>query len=128
MTSPSFPEVLVPALPSSVIEPLWDQFRELLPDRVDTHPLGCHRPRIPDRVVFDKLVQVFVSGVGYPRIADSTCSATTIRERRDEWIEAGIFDRLEQIALGGLRNGTAASSIGGHPYTSAEPPDLSGDD
>jgi transposase len=91
--------VLVPALPSSVIEPLWDQFRELLPDRVDTHPLGCHRPRIPDRVVFDKLVQVLVYGVGYARIADNTCSATTIRERRDEWIEAGIFDRLEHIAL-----------------------------
>src|SRR3954447_11195312 len=97
--SPSFPEVLVPALPSSVMQPLWDQFRELLPDRVDTHPLGCRRPRIPDRVVFDKLVQVLVYGVGYARIADGMCSATTIRERRDEWIEAGIFDRLEHIAL-----------------------------
>jgi transposase len=91
--------VLVPALPSSVIEPLWDQFRELLPERVDSHPLGCHRPRIPDRVVFDKLIQVLVYGAGYARIADSTCSATTIRDRRDEWIEAGIFDELEQIAL-----------------------------
>jgi transposase len=91
--------VLVPALPSSVIEPLWEQFRELLPERVDSHPLGCHRPRIPDRVVFDKLIQVLVYGAGYARIADSTCSATTIRDRRDEWIEAGIFDELEQIAL-----------------------------
>jgi transposase len=91
--------VLVPALPSSVIEPLWDQFAELLPERVDTHPLGCHRPRIPDRTVFDKLVQVLVYGVGYARIADSTCSATTIRERRDEWIAAAVFDRLEQIVL-----------------------------
>lgn len=89
----------MPALPSSVIEPLWDQFRELLPERVDSHPLGCHRPRIPDRVVFDKLIQVLVYGVGYARIADSACSATTIRDRRDEWIEAGIFDELEQIAL-----------------------------
>lgn len=89
----------MPALPSSVIDPLWDQFRELLPDRIETHPLGCHRPRIPDHVVFDKLIQVLVYGVGYARIADGTCSATTIRERRDEWITAGIFERLEQIAL-----------------------------
>jgi hypothetical protein len=47
----------------------------------------------------DKLVQVLVYGAGHARIADRTCSATTIRERRDEWIEAGIFDRLEHIAL-----------------------------
>ena len=34
------------------------------------HPLGCHRPRIPDRIIFDKLVQVLVFGCGYRRIAD----------------------------------------------------------
>src|SRR3954451_4407222 len=64
--------------------------------------LRCHllsSPRIPDRVALDKLVQVLVYGAGHARIADRTCSATTIRERRDEWIEAGIFDRLEHIAL-----------------------------
>ncbi len=100
MKSRSFPdEVPVPALPSSVIEPLWDQFAALIPPRVDTHPLGCHRTRIPDRVVFDKLVQVLVLGVGYARVGDATCSATTIRNRRDEWIEAGVFEALEQLCL-----------------------------
>jgi transposase len=89
----------VPALPSSVIEPLWDQFAALLPERDVAHPLGCHRPRIPDRVVFDKLVQIVVLGAAYERIADSTCSATTIRNRRNEWIDAGVFDALEQICL-----------------------------
>ena len=92
-------EVLVPALPSSVIEPLWDQFAALIPEREVAHPLGCHRPRIPDRVVFDKLVQSLVFGAAYERVADATCSATTIRTRRDEWIEAGIFIELEQICL-----------------------------
>jgi transposase len=91
--------VLVPALPSSVIDPLWDQFSALLPQRVVSHPWGCHRPRIPDRVVFDKLVQVLVFGIAYARIADTTCSATTLRVRRDEWIAAGVFDRLEQACL-----------------------------
>lgn len=89
----------MPAVPSSIIEPVWDQFAVLLPERVDTHPLGCHRPRIADRVVFDKLVQVLVFGAAYAKIADTTCSATTIRERRDEWIEAGIFEALEQLCL-----------------------------
>lgn len=80
----------MPALPSFIIEPLWDQFSALLPDHVDTHPLGCHNPRISDRIVFDKLVQIAVLGAAYDRIADTTCSATTIRRRRDEWIEVGI--------------------------------------
>ncbi len=89
----------MPAVPSWVIDPLWDQFRELIPVVVDTHPLGCHNPRIPDRIVFDKLVQVLVLGASYAKIADSTCSATTIRTRRDEWITAGVFTQLEQLAL-----------------------------
>jgi len=94
-----FPEVLVPALPSSVIDPIWDQFAALLPDRKVAHPLGCHRPRIPDRIVFDKLIQVLVLGAAYNKIADSSCSATTIRTRRDEWIAAGVFQALEQLCL-----------------------------
>lgn len=49
----------MPALPSSVIEPVWDQFALLIPEHIDTHALGCHYPRIPDRTVFDELVQVF---------------------------------------------------------------------
>jgi hypothetical protein len=35
-------------------------------------------------VVFDKLIQILVFGCGYRHIADHTCSATTLRRRRDE--------------------------------------------
>ena len=89
----------MPAVPSSIIEPLWHQFEALIPPVADEHPLGCHRPRVPDRVVFDKLIQVLVLGAAYEKIADRGCSATTIRRRRDEWIGAGIFATLEQICL-----------------------------
>ena len=89
----------MPAVPSSIIEPVWDQFATLLPPREVTHPLGCHRPRIPDRVVFDKLVQVLVFGCAYWRIADAICSATTLRRRRDAWIAAGIMDTLHALVL-----------------------------
>src|ERR671911_584961 len=89
----------MPALPPYLIEPIWQQFCELLPERKVDHPLGCHRPRIPDRVVFDKLVQVLVFGCAYHRIADSSCSATTLRERRDEWIELGVIVALREAAL-----------------------------
>ena len=89
----------MPALPSSVLEPLWVQVAALPPDRQVHHPLGCHRPRIPDRLVFDKLIQILVFGCGYRRIADATCSATTLRRRRDEWINAGVAEQLRLLVL-----------------------------
>ena len=91
----------MPALPSWLIEPLCDQFAALLPPRepfMPTHPWGCHRCRIPARIVFDKLVQVLRFGCSYQGIADTTCSATTIRDRRDDWITLGVFTALARIA------------------------------
>ena len=76
----------MPALEPSIIEPIWEQFSALLPEREVDHPLGCHRARIPDRVVFEKLVEVWVFGCAYWRISDDSCSATTLRRRCDEWI------------------------------------------
>ena len=89
----------MPAVPSCLLDPLRELFLALLPPHVDEHPLGCHRPRIDDAVVFDKLVEALVFGAGYERIADACCSASTMRRRRDEWIRLGIFDRLRLACL-----------------------------
>ena len=89
----------MPAIPPYIIEPIWEQFRALLPEREVVHPLGCHRSRIPDWVVFEKLVQILVFGCAYRRIADGSCSATTLRDRRDEWIAHGMMETLRGIAL-----------------------------
>ncbi len=71
----------------------------MLPEREVDHPLGCHRPRIPDRVVFEKLVEVLVFGCAYWRIADESCLDTTLRRRRDEWIDLGVMDALRETVL-----------------------------
>jgi hypothetical protein len=55
----------MPAIQSCFIEPIWDEFEVLLPVRDDGHRLGCHRPRVADRLVFDKLIQVAVFGSAY---------------------------------------------------------------
>ncbi len=92
----------MPVLPSWLTEPLWEQFAVLLPARPKYHPdlpLGCHRRRISDRIIFDKMLQLLRFGCSYEAIADTTCSATTIRSRRDEWIQRGVFAGLKQIAL-----------------------------
>ena len=82
----------MPALQPYFIEPIWQQLRALLPERETNHPLGCHRLRISDRTVFEKLVQVLVFGCAYERIADKRCSATTLRRRHDERRDGGHVD------------------------------------
>ena len=89
----------MPALPSCILDPLREEFLAELPAHVDDHPLGCHRPRIDDAVVFDKLVEALVYGAGYERIADGSCSASTLRRRRDEWIRLGVWARLRLACL-----------------------------
>ena len=89
----------MPALQPYIIEPIWEQFRALLPEREVNHPLGCHRSRIPDRIVFEKLLQVLVFGCAYWRIADTSCSDTTLRRRRDEWIDLGVMEALHELVL-----------------------------
>ena len=74
----------MPAVPFCLLEPLWDQFAALLPAQEGYsvgHPLGCHRRRVPDRVVFEHVVLALVHGSGYERIASPGCSDRTIRRR-----------------------------------------------
>jgi hypothetical protein len=85
---------LVPVLPSCLLEPLWDQFAALLPEHVDTHPLGCHNPRIPDRIVFERVITALVHGSGYERIADRRCSDRTIRRRVKYGAQLGMAEQV----------------------------------
>jgi hypothetical protein len=48
--------------------------------------LPSWRPRTATRIVFDKMLQLLRFGCSYQAISDTTCSATAIRNRRDEWI------------------------------------------
>jgi transposase len=89
----------VPAVPSCILDPVRDQFLALLPPRKVSHPLGCYRRRVPGEVVFGKLIEVLVTGCGYERAADETCSATTLRRRRDEWAAAGVIEQLRLAAI-----------------------------
>jgi hypothetical protein len=92
----------VPAIPSSPLEPVWVEFAAVLPDRPEfdpTHPLGCHRRRIPDRVVFAHVVDALVHGSGYERIATVGCSDRTIRRRLALWAQMGIGQQVHALAL-----------------------------
>jgi hypothetical protein len=85
-----------------LLEPLWVQFSALLPERPvvsPTHPLGCHRRRVPDRVVFEHVLAALVHGSGYERIASPSCSDRTIRRRVHTWAAAGLMEQVHTLAL-----------------------------
>ena len=89
-------------LEAEVVDVLWATIEPLLPPPERTHPLGCHRPRVPDRLCFRGLLIRLVTGsswVDIEAILDHQVSDTTLRARRDEWIDAGVFDQLEAEAL-----------------------------
>ena len=85
-----------------MVEVLWAAFEPLLPPPDRSHPLGCHRRRAPDRLCFRGLLIRLVTGASWvdiKAILDREVSDTTLRARRDEWIDAGIFEALKTEAV-----------------------------
>lgn len=93
----------MPVVPSCLLEPIWGEFGALLggerPDFDPAHPLGCHRRRVSDRVVFEHVIQALVHGSGYERIATPGCSDRTIRRRLKAWAALGIGEQVHAMAL-----------------------------
>ena len=96
----------MPLLPASLIEPLWVEFAALIgaserPEFVSSHPWGCHRRRVADRVVFEHVLAALVHGSGYERIASPGCSDRTIRRRLADWADAGVGEAVLRTTLEG---------------------------
>ena len=89
------------AMDPEVVDAIWAAVKPLLPVPVDDHPLGCHNPRVADRVCFRGLVIRLVTGASWVDIEammNFEVSDTTLRMRRNQWINAGVFDQLEAEA------------------------------
>ena len=89
------------ALEAEVVDAVWAATEPLLPARPE-HPLGCHRPRVSDRLCLWALLIRLTTGASWvdiEAILDHQVSDTTLRARRDEWIAAGVFERLRAEAL-----------------------------
>lgn len=90
------------ALDPEVVDAVWNTVESMIPAPVDDHPLGCHRPRVSDRLCFWGILLRLVTGCSWvtvEAILERRVSDTTLRSRRDEWITAGVFDQLRDHAL-----------------------------
>lgn len=83
--------------------PLFETIKHLIPER-PVHPLGCHRPRVDDFVCFVWILHRLITGASWENLevmSGRAVSDTTLRARRDEWIEAGVFEQLAAQAING---------------------------
>ena len=89
------------ALERDVQDAVWQTIEPLLPPP-PSHPLRCHRPRVPDRLCFHGILIRLTTGSSWQdieSILDFKASDTTLRARRDEWITAGVFDQIHAEAI-----------------------------
>jgi transposase len=78
---------------------LWERIEPLLPDP-PPHPLGCHRPRVPDRDAMDAIMLVLRTGMQWNALnLTGPCSSSSAHRRFQEWVEAGVFHEIWRQGL-----------------------------
>lgn len=78
---------------------LWTKMEPLLPAR-KPHPLGCHRPRVPDRVAMNAILLVLRTGMQWNALNGSgICSSSSAYRRFAEWRDAGVFEHFWRDGL-----------------------------
>jgi transposase len=90
------------ALDAEVVDTVWTAVAGRIPAHPETHPLGCHRRRIPDRDCFEVMLVHLVTGASWEdceALCGRKVSDTTVRARRDEWEAAGVFDAIAAEAI-----------------------------
>lgn len=82
-----------------------DTLYRLVADRIPEpprHPNGGCRRRVPDRICFEGIFWRFITGSAWETIEymlGFVVSDTTLRARRTEWVDAGVFDQLMEDCL-----------------------------
>ena len=86
-----------------VVDAVWVAVERYVPERVEVfHPLGCHRPGIGDREVFEGILLRLVAGCSWDvagRLGEG--GETTLRTRCNDWNACGVFDWAVEEALAG---------------------------
>lgn len=78
---------------------VWEQMGPLLHEP-KPHPLGCHRPRVPNRAAMDAILLVLRTGMQWNAL-DGTriCTCSSAYRRFREWIDAGVFAKFRRTGL-----------------------------
>ncbi len=83
-----------------VSDELWTVLAPLIPVHVNSHRFGGGRPRVADRRCADGIFFVLRTGCQWKALdATGICSGSTAHSRFQEWVQAGVFEKLWQAGL-----------------------------
>ena len=78
---------------------LWEPMEPLLPPP-PPHPLGCHRPRVPNRDAMNAILLVLRTGMQWNALdLTGVCSSSSAHRRFQEWTKAGVFHEFWRQGL-----------------------------
>src|SRR5690349_23399070 len=78
---------------------LWERIAPLVPAPA-VHPLGCHRPRVPNRAAMDAILLVLRTGMQWNALnATGICTSSSAHRRFQEWVRAGVFEEFWRLGL-----------------------------
>ena len=64
------------------------------------HPLGCHRPRVPNRKAMNAIFFILRTGAQWNSLdATGICSCSSAYRRFREWSDAGVFEEFWKQGL-----------------------------
>jgi transposase len=100
-----------------VRDEVWEVVAPLLPA---VEPAATGRPRVPDRVAFNAIVFVLVTGIAWRFVPQELgCSGVTAWRRLRDWQAAGVWERahaalLERLNAAGAIDWSASVVDGSH--------------
>ena len=79
---------------------LWGKMEPLIPEPIDNHPLGMHRPRVPNRDAMNAILFVLRTGCQWEALdATGICKHSSAHRRFQEWTKAGVFEEFWKKGL-----------------------------
>ena len=82
-----------------ISDELWSKMEPLLP-KPKKHPLGCHRPRVPNRQAMNAIFFILRTGAQWNSLdATGICSCSSAYRRFREWSDAGVFEEFWKQGL-----------------------------
>ena len=78
-----------------ISDALWEKIEPLLPPPPKRDASQGGRPRVPDRIALNGILFVLRTGCQWNALnATGICSSSTAHLRFQEWVEAGVFQKL----------------------------------
>ena len=82
-----------------ISDELWSKMEPLLL-KPKPHPLGCHRPRVPNRKAMNAIFFILRTGAQWNSLdATGICSCSSAYRRFREWSDAGVFEEFWKQGL-----------------------------